>query len=158
MKWLICDCVSSCSLLIFTSKTDTHTMLLFIELEEPGAHHLITNSSKAVLLLWLIWFHVLVSIFVSCLHLLCAYLLMLLSSHLLRKNCSLSLPDVFFEDVITKTCPCNVYPLEPHFFIVKLGFAGVYLNFLSLIQNIHCGYSLEPPRRGGSNVYPQCMF
>ena len=25
-------------------------------------------------------------------------------------------------------------------------------------QNIHCGYSLEPPRRGGSNEYPQSMF
>ena len=25
-------------------------------------------------------------------------------------------------------------------------------------QNIDCGYSLEPPRRGGSNVYPQFMF
>ena len=25
-------------------------------------------------------------------------------------------------------------------------------------QNIDCGYSLEPPRRGGSNEYPQTMF
>ena len=25
-------------------------------------------------------------------------------------------------------------------------------------QNIHCGYSLEPPRRGGSNEYPKSMF
>ena len=25
-------------------------------------------------------------------------------------------------------------------------------------QNIDCGYSLEPPRRGGSNEYPQSMF
>ena len=25
-------------------------------------------------------------------------------------------------------------------------------------QNIDCGYSLEPPRRGGSNKYPQSMF
>ena len=24
--------------------------------------------------------------------------------------------------------------------------------------NIECGYSLEPPRRGGSNEYPQSMF
>ena len=24
--------------------------------------------------------------------------------------------------------------------------------------NIDCGFSLEPPRRGGSNVYPQSMF
>ena len=25
-------------------------------------------------------------------------------------------------------------------------------------QNIDCGYSLEPPRKGGSNEYPQSMF
>ena len=25
-------------------------------------------------------------------------------------------------------------------------------------QNIDCGYSLEPPLRGGSNEYPQSMF
>ena len=24
--------------------------------------------------------------------------------------------------------------------------------------NVDCGYSLEPPRRGGSNEYPQSMF
>ena len=26
------------------------------------------------------------------------------------------------------------------------------------VQNIDCGYSLEPPRWGGSNEYPQSMF
>ena len=31
---------------------------------------------------------------------------------------------------ITKTCLCNVYPLEPHFYIAKMGYAGVYLFFL----------------------------
>ena len=25
-------------------------------------------------------------------------------------------------------------------------------------QSINCGYSLEPPRRGGSNEYPQSML
>ena len=25
-------------------------------------------------------------------------------------------------------------------------------------QNIDCGYSLEPPRRDGSNEYPQSLF
>ena len=59
---------------------------------------------------------------------------------------------------IRKTCPCNEYPLKPHFYIVKLGYAGVDLLFLFLLQNIDCGYSLEPPRRGCSNVYPQSMF
>ena len=59
---------------------------------------------------------------------------------------------------IRKARPCNVYPHEPHFYIAKLGYAGVYLCFLFLLQNIDCGYSLEPPRRGGSNVCPQSMF
>ena len=49
-------------------------------------------------------------------------------------------------------------PILPHFYIAKLGNAGVYLFFLFLLQNIDCGYSLEPPRRGGSNVYPQSML
>ena len=40
----------------------------------------------------------------------------------------------------------------------KKGFARVYLFFIFLIKNIDCGYSLEPPRRGGSNVYPRSMF
>ena len=30
--------------------------------------------------------------------------------------------------------------------------------FPASAQNIDCGYSLEPPRRGGSNEYPQSMF
>ena len=29
---------------------------------------------------------------------------------------------------------------------------------LFLFQNIDCGYTLESPRQGGSNVYPQSMF
>ena len=42
--------------------------------------------------------------------------------------------------------------------MVKLGFIGVYIIFLISAQNIDCGYSLEPHRRGGSNEYPQSMF
>ena len=30
--------------------------------------------------------------------------------------------------------------------------------FLIFAQNIDCVYTLEPPRRGGSNEYPQSMF
>ena len=30
--------------------------------------------------------------------------------------------------------------------------------FLIFAQNIDCGYTLEPPRRGGSNEYIQSMF
>ena len=60
--------------------------------------------------------------------------------------------------IITKTCLYNVGPLKPHFYIVKLGFAGVYIIFVISAKNINCGYSLEPPRRGGFNEYPQSMF
>ena len=59
---------------------------------------------------------------------------------------------------ITKTCLYNFDPLKPHFYTVKLGFIGVYIIFLISAQNIDCGYSLEPPRRGRSNEYPQSMF
>ena len=38
-------------------------------------------------------------------------------------------------------------PPPPPFFIVKMG-----------SKNLDCGYSLEPPRRGGSNEYLQSMF
>ena len=34
----------------------------------------------------------------------------------------------------------------------------MYIIFLISTQNIDCGYSLKPPRRGGSNEYPQSMF
>ena len=59
---------------------------------------------------------------------------------------------------ITRTCLYNADLLEPHFYIVKLGFTGVYIIFLFLLENIDCVYSLEPPRQGGSNEYQQSMF
>ena len=49
-------------------------------------------------------------------------------------------------------------PLNPFFYIVKLGFSGVYIIVLISAQNIDCVYALEPPRRGGSNEFPQSMF
>ena len=52
----------------------------------------------------------------------------------------------------------HAYIILTHFYIVKLGFTGVYIIFKFLLKNIDCGYSLEPPRRGGSNEYPQSMF
>ena len=64
----------------------------------------------------------------------------------------------FAWNVITKTCLYNFDPLKPHFYIQKLGFTGVYIIFLFMLKNIDCGYLLEPPRRGGSNGYPQSMF
>ena len=43
-------------------------------------------------------------------------------------------------------------PKTVNFQIIKMIF------FHISAQNIDCGYSLEPPRRGGSNEYPQSMF
>ena len=52
--------------------------------------------------------------------------------------------------------------LRDFFYILLLYIkTGVYRGiqfFLLLIQNIDCGYSLEKPQRGGSNVYSQSMF
>ena len=66
----------------------------------------------------------------------------------------------FFVSVIpiTKTYLYNFDPLNHHFYVVKPGFTGYTLFFLSLLKNIDCGYPLEPPRRGGSNEYQQSMF
>ena len=69
-----------------------------------------------------------------------------------------SIDIVYMFWYITKTCLYIFYPLKPHFFIVKLGFIGYTLFFTFLLKNIDCGYSLEPPRRGGSNEYPHLCF
>ena len=61
-------------------------------------------------------------------------------------------------EIIMKTYLYNFDPRKPHLYIVKLGFTGVYIIFLFLLNNIDCGYLLEPPQRGGSNEYPQPMF
>ena len=95
------------------------------------------------------------------------------ATHILDRTCILSIVTRMLQPItckctyyvvkhsiacaIRKTCPCNEYPLKPHFYIVKVGYAGVYLFFLFLLQNIDCRYSLGPPRRGGSNVYSQSM-
>ena len=34
----------------------------------------------------------------------------------------------------------------------------IFDSFLIFAQSIDCGYTLEPPRRGGSNEYQQSMF
>ena len=39
-----------------------------------------------------------------------------------------------FASYITKTCLYNFDPLKPHFYIVKLGFTGIYIIFLISAQ------------------------
>ena len=70
-----------------------------------------------------------------------------------------------FEDSITKACAkaslrnqaysniLRISPLKTELFQIKNSDI-----FHISAQNIDCGYSLEPPRRGGSNAYPQSMF
>ena len=47
---------------------------------------------------------------------------------------------------VRKTGLYNFDPLKPQFYVVKLGFAGVYIIFLILLKNIDCGYLLELPQ------------
>ena len=59
--------------------------------------------------------------------------------------------------IITKTCPCN----KQRFLALKIEKFQLKIFdifFLIFAQNIDCGYTLEPPRRGGSDEHPQSMF
>ena len=53
-------------------------------------------------------------------------------------------------------------PSRKHAYIMltplNWGLHGYTVFYLFLLKNIDCGYSLELPRRGGSNEYPQSMF
>ena len=70
--------------------------------------------------------------------------------------------------ILTDLPVLNVYPLRKHAYsnILKILQPKKKENFQIInsdifhisAQNIDCGYSLEPPRRGGSNGYPQSMF
>ena len=76
---------------------------------------------------------------------------------------------------MTLTNLCNVYPMFLHnIYIMKTCLFKYIEHFISKnwkfsdkknsdifpisAQNTDCGYSLDPPRRGGSNEYPQSMF
>ena len=51
----------------------------------------------------------------------------------------------------------NIVKISPRKQIENLQIKNFDIFHVSA-QNIDCGYSLEPPRRGGSNEYPQTMF
>ena len=59
---------------------------------------------------------------------------------------------------ITKKTPIQIYrkfyPSKTENFQIKKNSNIFHIS----AQNINYGYSLEPPRRGGSNEYPQSMF
>ena len=52
------------------------------------------------------------------------------------------------------------YVYTPSYVDIGLDKSGYQVNifFLFLNENICCGYSLEAPRRGASNEYPQHVF
>ena len=78
------------------------------------------------------------------------------------------MPGIIFIIVIRYTdslSECNHYENLPmqyaeSFFSCKKNEHFYRKNdiFLIFAQNIDCGYTLEPRRRGGSNEYPQSMF
>ena len=53
---------------------------------------------------------------------------------------------------ITKTRLYNFDPFKSHFYIVKLGFTGVYIIFFILLKDIECRCSLEPPMSLSRNI------
>ena len=56
---------------------------------------------------------------------------------------------------ITKTC---LFKYTDNFTTKKWKISDKKSDIFHIsAQNIDCGYSLEPPRRGGSNEYPQSM-
>ena len=58
---------------------------------------------------------------------------------------------------LRKTCPCNKQRFFVAFKIDHCHLKKIYI-FLIFAQNIDCWYTLEPPRRGGSNENPQFIF
>ena len=58
---------------------------------------------------------------------------------------------------IAKSCSCNIQ-FFPRVVKTENCQKKCFDSFLIFAQNIDCGYTLEPPRRGGSNEYPQSVF
>ena len=71
-----------------------------------------------------------------------------------------------FKNVNTQETPCILhyenFPMQYTEIFLALKIENFQLKifdiFLIYAQNIDCGYTLEPPPRGGSNEYPQSMF
>ena len=70
--------------------------------------------------------------------------------------CSISLLSLIAMRSLRKHAYSNILKFSPQK-IWKISNKNSDIFHISA-QNIDCGYSLEPPRRGGSNEYPQSMF
>ena len=64
---------------------------------------------------------------------------------------------VTFIAIHYENTPIQIYWKFYHQNIKKIQIK-ILIFFHISAQNIDCGYPLEPPRRGGSNGYPQSMF
>ena len=83
-------------------------------------------------------------------------------------NVLLPIPLVVTMRICYYTVSAALYPLRKHAHAIYSDFFKIVKNenfqkisfdiFLIFAQNIDCGYSLELPRRGGSNEYLQSMF
>ena len=74
------------------------------------------------------------------------------------QTCKLLSFSIFYsQDSITKT---RLFKCTENFTTQKIENFQIKKSDIFHIsaQNIDCGYSLEPPQRGGSNEYPQSMF
>ena len=69
------------------------------------------------------------------------------NDHLFPKNLSLSLRKHAYSNILKNLQPKTGKFPDKNYDIFPIS-----------AQNIDCGYSLEPPRRGGSNEYSQSMF
>ena len=72
----------------------------------------------------------------------------------------LSSASAFFVVVIFYITKTSLFKYTEHFNTKKIKIFRIKNSDIFHIsaQNIEYGYSLEPPRRGGSNEYPQSMF
>ena len=75
-----------------------------------------------------------------------------------QKGCKTGCHSDSVSDSSRKHTYIILTPLNP-ILCSKTGvYRGIYYFFIFLLKNIDCGYSLEPPRRGGFNEYGQSMF
>ena len=72
-------------------------------------------------------------------------------------NFLIIMANILFIKLITKTC---LFKYTENFITKKWKFSDkkILIYFHFSVQNIDCGYSLEPPWQGGSNEYSQSMF
>ena len=66
--------------------------------------------------------------------------------------------DARYRTNITQTRLFNSDPLKPHFYVVKLGFKGVYIIFLIFAKKHRLWVLVRTASRGSSNEYPQSVL